>query len=129
MALTKKDLKEIKDVVVGATEPYFTAIKEDFNSADERFNGVDKRFNGVDKRFDGMNERFNKIDENFAEVKNKLSSLERRVMALEDIATEHGNELRKIRKILINLQAQKKVEKEKIILLERRIIQLEAKAA
>ena len=108
MSLTKKDLKEIKGVVVEATEPYFTAIKGDFNNIDDRFD---------------------KIDENFNEVKTKLSSLERRVIALEDISTEHGKELRKIRTTLAQLQKQKKIEMGKIALLGARIARLETKVA
>ncbi|MEK7503587.1 MAG: hypothetical protein AAB577_01250 [Patescibacteria group bacterium] len=108
MSLTKKDLKEIKSVVVEATEPYFTAIKDDFNN---------------------MDDRFDKIDESFDEIKTKLSSLERRVIALEDMSTEHGKELRNIRKILTQLKNQRKIETEKVLSLERKIIRLEAKAA
>jgi len=108
MPLTKKDLKQIKDVVVEATEPYFTAIKQDFNNVEDRFD---------------------KIDDNLTEIKNKLSSLERRIIALEDIATEHGKELRRIKTVLLQLQKQKRVETEKIILLEKRVVRLEAKMA
>ena len=119
MALTKQDLKQIKDVVVEAAEPYFTAIKGDFNNIDDRFSKIDGRFDKIDGRFD-------KIESDLGWVKDKLSSLERRVFALEDIATEHGKELRKISRILTQLQKQRKVEIEKVVLLEKRITQLEA---
>lgn len=115
MNLTKKDLKEIKDVVVEATEPYFTAIKEDFNN--------------VDNNFQEISRRFDKVDGELNEVKTKLSSLERRIIALEDMATEHGKELRKIRAILAQLKKQKKVNEEKIVLLEKRITRVEAMVA
>src|SRR3990167_1843938 len=92
MALTKQDLKQIKDVVVEATEPYFTAIKADFNNMDDRFDRID--------------DRFDRIELDLEEVKDRLSRLERRVIALEGIATEHGKELRKIRKALIQMQKQ-----------------------
>ena len=115
MALTKKDLKQIKDVVVEATEPYFTAIKADFNNMDDRFDRID--------------DRFDRIELDLEEVKDRLSRLERRVIALEGIATEHGKELRKIRKALIQMQKQRKVDAEKLNLLEKRIVQLETAIA
>ena len=115
MPLTKKDLKEIKGVVVEATEPYFTAIKEDFNNVDDRFDKIDGKFD--------------KIDGNFNEVKTKLSSLERRVIALEDMSTEHGKELRSVKKILTQLKNRRKIKTEKVLSLERRIVRLEAKVA
>ena len=105
MVLDKKDLKQIKEALTEVVDPYFTAIKEDFSNIDDRFD---------------------KIEVNLSEIKDKLSNLERRVIALEDIATEHGKELRKIRRILAQLLKQKKVETEKVALLEKRIIQLEA---
>ena len=108
MPLTKKDLKQIKDTVVEATEPYFTAIKEDFNNIDDKLGDIGNRLHNIE---------------------NRLRNIERRVTALEDIATEHGKELRSIRKILTQLQKQKKVEKEKVFLLEKRVAQLEAKVA
>ena len=37
MSLTKKDLDKIKDVVAEVTEPYFNAIKRDFDNVDEKF--------------------------------------------------------------------------------------------
>ena len=108
MALDKKDLKQIKETLTEVVDPYFTAIKEDFNNVDNRFD---------------------KIELDLGEIKNKLSGLERRVIALEDITTEHGKELRKIKRILSQLHNRKKVETEKVALLEKRIIQLEAEVA
>ena len=128
MPLTKKDLKQIKDVVVEATEPYFTAIKDDFNNVDDRFNKIDEKFRGIDENFKGIDENFKGIDENFNDIRSKLSSLERRIIAIEDIATEHGKELRKIRVILTQLKKQKKVDQEKVILLEKRVARVEAMA-
>lgn len=108
MVLTKKDLKEIKDVVVEATEPYFTAIKEDFNNVEDNFREVKSAL---------------------GDIQSRLRNLERRVITLEDISTEHGKELRKIIIILTQLKKQKRVEIEKVNLLEKRIIQLEAEVA
>lgn len=108
MVLTKKDLKEIKDVVVEATEPYFTAIKGDFNN---------------------MEDNFQEVKSTLGDIQNRLRNLERRMVALEDIATEHGKELKKIRVILSQLKKQKKVDQEKVILLEKRIARVEAMVA
>lgn len=108
MVLTKTDLKQIRETVIGAVDPYFTAIKADFNNVDDNFREVKDLLD---------------------DIQNRLRNLERRVLALEDISTEHGKELRKIRKILIQLQRQKKVDVEKLNLLEKRIVQLEAAVA
>ena len=78
---------------------------------------------------EAVNFGFEKAKEDRKEIKDKLSSLERRVIALEDITTEHGKELKKIRKILSQLQKQRNVGMEKADLLEKKIIQLEAKVA
>jgi len=78
---------------------------------------------------EAVNFGFEKAKEDMKDIRDKLSSLERRVIALEDISTEHGKELRKIIRILTQLQKQKKVEIEKVALLEKRIIQLETAVA
>lgn len=46
--LTKKDLKDIKGTVTEAVDPYFTAIKKDFNHIDDRFDKVDKQLSNID---------------------------------------------------------------------------------
>jgi len=48
MPITKKDLKDIKGVVTEAVDPYFGAIKKDFNHIDNRFDKVDKRLGNIE---------------------------------------------------------------------------------
>lgn len=78
---------------------------------------------------EAVNFGFEKAKEDRQEIKDKLSNLERRIIALEDISTEHGKELRKIRAILTQLKKQRKVNEEKIVLLEKRIARVEAMVA
>lgn len=49
MPLTKKELKQIKETVVDAVDPYFTAIQKDFNNVYGRFDKVDERLEKIEK--------------------------------------------------------------------------------
>ena len=54
MVLDKKDLKQIKEALTEVVDPYFTAIKEDFDNIDNRFD---------------------KIEVDLSEIKDKLATL------------------------------------------------------
>jgi hypothetical protein len=42
MPLDQNDLKSIKEVVVEAADPYFTAIQKDFKQVDARLDRIEK---------------------------------------------------------------------------------------
>ncbi len=48
-SLDKKDLEQIKDTVIEAVDPYFTAIQKDFNQAYRRFDNIDECFDKIEK--------------------------------------------------------------------------------
>ena len=48
-SLDKKDLEQIKEVVVEAVDPYFTAIQAEFNKIAENFNIVNERLERIEK--------------------------------------------------------------------------------
>ncbi|MBU3964148.1 hypothetical protein KJ562_00190 [Patescibacteria group bacterium] len=72
---------------------------------------------------------FEKAKEDRNEIKNKLSSLERRVIYIEDVITKHSKELKEIRKDLKELKSQERPLLERVALLEKKVIQLEARVA
>lgn len=49
MPIAKKELKQIKDTVVEAVDPYFTAVQKDFSNVYERFDMVDERLEKIEK--------------------------------------------------------------------------------
>lgn len=90
-------------------------------------------FDGADKGFDGINQRITKFQkenkQEHKEIRNKLDSLERRVIFLEDKATEHSEDLKKIKLMIKKLQEQKKADQKQITSIEVRLEKLEAKVA
>lgn len=64
--ITKKDIKEI---VIGALNPFAKAVQNDFRRIDKRFDGMDKRLDGVDKRLDGVENRLSRVESDLVEVK------------------------------------------------------------
>lgn len=42
MSLDKNDLRQIKETVVEAVDPYFVAIQQDFNNVDDRLDRIEK---------------------------------------------------------------------------------------
>lgn len=49
MPFTKKDLKDLKDTVTEAVDPYFTVIKGDFNHMENRFDRIDGNLERIEK--------------------------------------------------------------------------------
>jgi len=49
MPLDKNDLKQIKEVVVEAVDPYFTAIQKDFEQVYGRFDKVEDWLERIEK--------------------------------------------------------------------------------
>lgn len=49
MPLDKKDLKQIKEVVVEAVDPYFTAIQKDFEQVYGRFDKLEDWLERIEK--------------------------------------------------------------------------------
>lgn len=79
MALSKIDLKQIKETVVDAVDPYFAAIQKDFNAVYERFDKADKRFDNMDQRL----ERIEKLM--LADHKQRIEKLEGEVKELKEL--------------------------------------------
>lgn len=89
-------------------------------SIQKEFNKIDRRFDAVDKGFDKLEGRLNKLE-------GRLDRLERRIIAIEDILTEHGKELKIIKADLKELRKQREVNREQLLDLEKRVKKLELK--
>ena len=90
MALTKKDLSQIKGVVHGEVENLarivargFEAVDKRFELVDKRFEQIDKRFELVDKRFEQIDKRFEQIDKRFEQIDDKLLHIDARLNTIE----------------------------------------------
>ena len=66
-SLDKKDLEQIKDTVLEAVDPYFTAIQKDFIRMDERFDKIEKLILADHKR------RIEKLETEVKELKELLA--------------------------------------------------------
>lgn len=129
--LTKRDFEKTLSKALETTKKDFDntlydALEEHSKAIIE---AVDFGFQKANERFDSVESRLSNVENRLSSLENRLSSLERRMFAVEEILTEHGKELRKIKKILAQLQQQKKVDHEKLILLEKRTARLETAAA
>ncbi len=75
-SLDKKDLEQIKDTVkntvIEAVDPYFTAIQENFNNIDENFKHLDERFDKIEKLI-------------LADHKRRIEKLETEVKELKEL--------------------------------------------
>ncbi len=75
MPLTKTDLKQIKETVVDAVNPYFSAIQKDFGNVYERFNRVDARFDRIEKlMLADHKRRIEKLEEGIKELRGLLTA-------------------------------------------------------
>ena len=54
MPLTKKDLKQIKETVTEAVDPYFTAIGEDFNRINDNFAKNSEEHKEINRKLDNL---------------------------------------------------------------------------
>ena len=95
---------------------------------------IKKGFDEAQEDREGIKGDITGIKGDVKDIKVKLASLERRIIFLEDKATEHSKilaehskELRKIKSLIQKFQKERKVDKEKIVWLEKRINRLEAK--
>lgn len=84
MALTKKDLGQIKETVKETmseammSEPIRKVLKETVLEAVEPMMiAGQKEFDKIGERFDNMDERFNKMDERFEKVESSLEALKK----------------------------------------------------
>lgn len=126
--MDKKDLQEIKNVFLGAFEPFANAIQGDFARMDKRFEVLEGRAGGIEGKIE-------KMQEDITDIKSQLWKLERRVFAIEEMLTEHGRESRKhtkeLQKIwkelkLLKSQDENKVDMPRFIAFEKRVGALEA---
>ncbi|MBZ1348577.1 MAG: hypothetical protein KYQ20_02365 [Candidatus Nealsonbacteria bacterium] len=95
-------------------------IGRGFNEAQEDRGKIKQDVSGLKQDVSGLRE-------DIEDIKYKLSSLERRIMFLEDKATEHSKELRNIKEMFQKAQQERKVDRQKIVWLEKRVERLEAK--
>ncbi len=83
MALTKKDLNQIKGVVHGEVENLARIVARGFEGVDRRFELVDKRFEQMDKRFEQIDKRFELVDKRFEQIDDKLLHIDARLNTIE----------------------------------------------
>lgn len=81
--LSKKDIKEI---VVGALEPFAKAVQNDFAK-------VNKRFDEVDSRLDKVEFGLNEVKKEVREMKENSSSLYSKLDRLISLYEKHEQEL------------------------------------
>jgi len=121
MAITKKEIEEIGEVVEKRIEPYFTAIQGDFNKVYKwqgKVDGWRKDVDGWRKDVDGWRK----------DVSAKLDSLERRVDHLAEVATRHSKKLRAIRQEIVLMRGSRRADHARIQEIEERVSALELPA-
>jgi len=69
MALTKKDLSQIKGVVHGEVENLARVVARGFEGIDKRFEQVDKRFERVDGHLLHIDARLDTIEHDITEIR------------------------------------------------------------
>jgi archaellum component FlaC len=67
MALDKNDIKQIKEAVVEAVDPYFAAIQKDFSNVNDRLERIEKLILADHKR------RIEKLENEVKELKELLA--------------------------------------------------------
>jgi chromosome segregation ATPase len=124
MALTKKDLEKIKDVidesldnkisqmVKKVLEPYFTAIQQDFNR------------NFEDHKI--FNNNLEEITTGIRSLKQSLASLENKLLAIDGALTEHRQDIREIISNIKELRDSDGITRKQIFDLNRRLSEFEA---
>ena len=74
MPLDQNDLKQIKDVVVEAVNPYFGAIQKDFTNMYERLDRIDRRLDHIEQfLLEDHRRRIGKLEEEVKELKELFS--------------------------------------------------------
>ena len=71
-SLDKKDLEQIKDTVIEAVDPYFTAIQKDFHQVYERFDNVNGHLERIERLI-------------LADHKRRIEKLETEVKELKEL--------------------------------------------
>jgi chromosome segregation ATPase len=89
--LDANDLKQIKNVMLEAMEPFLTKIYGKLLEHDRKFEEIDKRFEQVDKRFEQIDARLDRLEARMDSLENRMDSLENRMDKLEqDVAEIKG---------------------------------------
>ncbi len=88
MPLNKKDIKEIKGVVIEVIEPFARSTQIEFRKIDKRFDNVEHRLDGVEHRLDGVEHRLDGVE-------NRLSEVEKDVKWMRDNVGELFSKLDK----------------------------------
>jgi len=74
MPLDQNDLKQIKDVVVEAVNPYFGAIQKDFTGMYERLDRIDRRLDHIEQfLLEDHRRRIGKLEEEVKGLKELFS--------------------------------------------------------
>lgn len=75
MALTKKDLSQIKGVVHGEVENLARIVARGFEGIEKRFEQADKRFEQVDKRFERLDGHLLHIDARLDTIEHDITEI------------------------------------------------------
>ena len=93
--LDAEDLKQIKNVMLEAIEPFLTKIynkqmehDEKFEQIDKRFEQVDKRFDQIDARLDRLEARIDNLEKDVAEIKGYHKNLEKTLEMIKRLFTD-----------------------------------------
>lgn len=90
MALSKKDLVKIKDVVLEVMEPMMVASQTEFSKIDEKFSKIDEKFIKINNRLNKFDKRFDKIDEEIKEKFDKvLDGQDKLMKSIEDLKSDN----------------------------------------
>ena len=82
--LDAEDLKQIKNVMLEAIEPFLTKIYNKQMEHDEKFEQIDKRFEQVDKRFDQIDARLDRLESRMDNLEARMDKLEARMDGMEN---------------------------------------------
>lgn len=88
--LSKKDIKE---VVVGALEPFAKAVQNDFAKVNRRLDKVDSRLDKVDSRLDKVEFELNEVKKEVREMKENSSALYSKLDRFISLYEKHEQEL------------------------------------
>lgn len=101
MALTKRDLSQIKGAVHDGVENLARIVARGFEGVEKRFERVDKGFEQVDKRFEQVDKRFEQVDKRFEQVDKRLEYVDIRLQHIDARLDSLEHDIGEIRKHLV----------------------------
>lgn len=96
MALTKKDLSQIKDIVHDEVRTSAESTRKEIKTTVEKavedlaiivnkgFSHVEERFEKIDKRFEGVDKRFDRLEGEMTHVSARLDTIEHDVADIRE---------------------------------------------